>query len=389
MRASSSYKSSELYYHLSEGSHLDIDNEEAKKILQDEWEYVEKHPNASFLDPSAYPFQIQQIKDIVCGGEVTYRYILLTAALSKVANPNVHYRALQKGSKLQGAYDARSVAHQVVVPFEKSHGERFGGSNEPYLNRPARYPEFDMSNRDRNRNAQRRLYDLLEFCQTQSQKDKALPKLFLRQVLKEMMSAPPMRQDFHVPPVQVSLKKTVQIVDEYLAVSGSGERLVAVSAALFSSTSHVTGKQLDVTAYPVNWSDKFAKTAGDIEFRMNGKIVKAAESKDKPILESDVRHCQMKAKQRNLTEYIILNGAGIAEKDTQNIEKFVESQLKEGINIYIMDVPEDFYPCLVFLGEQGRKQFLGKVGEFLNKIRATRENKTAWQKIVDKYLGVK
>lgn len=360
---------------------MSVDNEAAKRILQSEWEYVEKHPKESFLDTSVFLFQIEQIRAIVSGEEVTYRYILLTAVLSKVANPSIHYRALQKGSRLQGAYDARSVAHQVVVPFEKSHGERLGGSNEPYLNRPARYPEFDMSNRDRNRAAQQRLYNLLEFCQTQSRKDGKFPRIFLRQVLREMMSLPPLKQSFQVPPVQVSYAKTIRIINDYLSVSGSGERLVAVSAALFSSVT-----PFKIMAYPVNWSDKFAKTAGDIEFRENEKIVKAAECKDKPILESDVRHSQMKAKRHNLTEYIILNGAGIAEEDADSITKFVESQLKEGINIYMLNAPEGFFPYLVLLGDQGRKHFLNRVGGFLNEIKASRDNKNAWQEIVDKHL---
>jgi hypothetical protein len=360
---------------------LDVDNEEAKKILESEWEYVEKHSKESFLDASVHLFQIQQIKGILSGEEVTYRYILVTAALSKVANSEIHYRAIQKGSSLQGAYDARSVAHKVVVPFEKSHGERLGGSNEPYLNRPARYPEFDMSNRDRNRKAQQRLHDLLEFCQTQSRKDAKFPRLFLRQVLKEMMSLPPLKQDFQVPPVQVSYARTVRIINDYLSVSGSGERLVAVAAALFSSMF-----RFEVKAYPVNWSDKFAKTAGDIEFRANGKIIKAAECKDKPISENDVRHCQMKAKQHKLAEYIILNGAGIVQEDVDGIAKFIESQLKEGINIYILNVPEDLYSYLVLIGEKGRKHFLDKVGDFLNEIKASRDNKNAWQGILDKHL---
>lgn len=367
-----------------EGSDLDISNEEAKRILQDEWNYVEKHPNESFLDPSVCSIQIQQTRDTVRGGEVTYKYILLTAAVSKVANPNVHYRALQKGSKLQGAYDARSVAHQVVVPFEKSHGERFGGSNEPYLNRPARYPEFAMSNRDRNRNAQKRLFDLLEYCQVQT--DKAFPRAFLRQVLKEMMSVSPTKQDFHVPPVIVGFRKTVQIVNEYLAVSGSGERQVAVCAAVFSSMYQTSGTEFKIVAYPVNWSDKFAKTAGDIEFYSGGKLAKAAESKDKPISESDVRHCQMKAKQHGLTEYFILNGAGIIPNDRQSTAAFIESQLNEGINIYIMNVPEDLYSYFIYLGEHGRKHFLDKVGDFLNDIKASRNNKKVWQSLLDKHL---
>lgn len=363
---------------------MDVSNEEAKRILQGEWEYVEGHLGETFLDLSVYSLQIQQVRDIIRGEQVTYRYILVTAALSKAANPGIHYRALQKGSRLQGAYDARSVAHGVVVPFEKSHGERLGGSNEPFLNRPARYPEFDMSNRDRSRGAQQRLFDLLDFCQTRSQTDKGFPRAFLRQVLKEMMAVSPSRQEFRVPPVQASLKKTVQVVNEYLAASGSGERLAAVCAAVFSSIS--LGTQLQIVAYPVNWSDKFAKTAGDIEFRVGTRVVKAAESKDKPITESDVRHCLMKAKQHNLTEYILLSGAGVVPKDRQGIGEFIDSQTREGINIYIMDVPEDLCPYFIYVGEQGRKHFLDKVGGFLNDIKATRDNKGAWQRLLDKHL---
>jgi hypothetical protein len=106
-----------------------------------------KHPNQDFLDTSKYSQWGQQIKDIIQGKQLTYKYILLTAALAKAVNPNVHYRALQQGSKLQGAYDARSIAHRVVVPFEKSHGERFGGSNEPFLNRP-RLSKFFCTRQD-------------------------------------------------------------------------------------------------------------------------------------------------------------------------------------------------------------------------------------------------
>lgn len=365
---------------------MDVDKKKAKKMLQTEWNYVLKHPNEDFLDSTKYAKQIQQISEIIYGKQLTYRYILLTAALAKVVNPSIHYRALQQGSKLQGAYDARSVAHSVIVPFEKGHGERFGGSNEPFLNRPARYPEFDLSNRDRNRNAQRRLHYLLENCQVYSTKDKALPKAVLRQVLKEMISLQPTKREFHVPPVQISLQATLQMVDEFLRVSGSGERLVAVCAAAFASMCQMFGERLHVRAYPVNWPDKFAKTAGDIEFYLDGKIVRAAESKDKPLSKSDVRHCQMKAKRHGIREYIILNGAGIVAGDKLAITRFIESQLKKGINLYLLDVPQQLFPYFVYLGEQGRRLFLSEVGNYLNEIKATRGNKKAWQRLIDKYF---
>jgi hypothetical protein len=367
-------------------SKLSVDKENASKILQTEWNYVEARQDKNFLSTQLYKQEIQWIKEIIRGKQLTYKYILLTAALAKATNPLVHYRVLQKGSQLQGAYDARSLAHGVVVPFEKSHGERFGGSNEPFLNRPARYPEFDLSNRDRNRNAQKRLFYLLDNCQRYSTRDKTLPKAILRQVLKEMINLQPTKRDFKIPPVKVSLQATVKIVNEFLQVSGSGERLVAVIAAVFASMCKIFGETFQVRVYPVNWPDKFAKTAGDIEFYKDGKIVRAVEVKDKPISESDLRHCQMKAKRHGITEYIILAGAGIVTNDESAITEFINSQLKHGINLYILAVPQQLFPYFVYLGEKGRKVFLTKVGTYLNEIKATRTNKKSWQQLINKYL---
>ena len=365
---------------------MSIDKENASTILQTEWNYVEARQDKNFLSTKLYKQEIRWIKEIIRGKQLTYKYILLTAVLAKVINPRVHYRALQKGSQLQGAYDARSLAHGVVVPFEKSHGELLGGSNEPFLSRPARYPEFDLSNRDRTRNAQERLFYLLDNFQRYSTRDKSLPKALLRQVLKEMISLQPTKRDFKVPPVKVSLQATVNVVDEFLQVSGSGERLVAVSAAVFASMCKIFGETFQVRVYPVNWPDKFAKTAGDIEFYKDGKIVRAVESKDKPLSESDVRHCQMKAKRHGITEYIILSGAGVVATDELAITKFINSQLKQGLNLYILAVPQQLFPYFVYLGEKGRRVFLTKVGTYLNEIKATRANKKSWQQLIDKYL---
>ncbi len=144
---------------------MDVDKQAAKQILKTSWSHVLENPDEDSLDATANAREIVQINGVITGKQLTYKYILLTAALAKAVNPDVHYRALQMGSRLSGAYDARSLCHAVIVPFEKSHGERFGGSNESFLNRPARYPEFDLSNRDRNRNAQGRLFRLLDNAQ--------------------------------------------------------------------------------------------------------------------------------------------------------------------------------------------------------------------------------
>ena len=367
------------------GRKEDVDNETANELLREEWEYVERNLDLDFLDPERHRAENWDVRRVLRGGQLTYRYILVTAALAKAVNPDVHYRTLQKGSDLPGAFDARSVAHGVIVPFEKSHGEKLGGSNEPYLNRPARYPEFDLSNRDRNKEAQNRLYQLLERSQKHAEKDDTYPRAFLRQVLKEWILLPPTKIDFHPRLVHVSMKSTKEIVNEFLSVSGSGERLVAVSAAVFASLNEINGGKISVKVYPVNWADRFAKTAGDLEFYIDENLIKAAEIKDKPLNEGDVRHCSMKAKKWRLTEYMILNGAGIVEEDRSKIFDYIESQTEEGINIYVLNVPDEFYPYLIYLGDEGRKLFLIKVGEYLNKIKATMDNKKEWERLIIKY----
>jgi hypothetical protein len=55
--------------------------------------------------------------------------------------------SLQAGADVDGAYDARSLCHSVLVPLERQLLNRsLGGSNEPFLNKPARFPTVSSSN---------------------------------------------------------------------------------------------------------------------------------------------------------------------------------------------------------------------------------------------------
>ncbi len=84
---------------------------------------------------------------VIDNKHLTYKYVLFTAILSKAADQNINGLCLQAGSSLPGAYDARSICHQIIVPFEMVTLEKaLGGSNEPFLNKPARYTELSRSN---------------------------------------------------------------------------------------------------------------------------------------------------------------------------------------------------------------------------------------------------
>src|SRR5688572_7946177 len=120
----------------------------------------------SFKPQALTKQQQQAISAIILGDHKTFRYILITALLGKVVEPDVHMRSIQQGADLDGAYDARSLCHDVWVPFEREHlDNRLGGSNEPYLNKPARFPAVEKTNAVRagsDRMLLNMLYNLLE-----------------------------------------------------------------------------------------------------------------------------------------------------------------------------------------------------------------------------------
>ena len=57
---------------------------------------------------------------ILKGSHKTYRYVLVTALLAKSVNKDVDILSLQAKDSSVGAYDARSLCHKVIVPFERS-----------------------------------------------------------------------------------------------------------------------------------------------------------------------------------------------------------------------------------------------------------------------------
>ena len=121
---------------------IDIDKSAATKIL-----------NQSFLACAKDPVDtccIQETIDFVMRGKncLTYRYIMFTALLAKATEPKIDILSLQAGDRSDGAYDARSLAKDVVFRFQKSMlGNILDGSNnDPLVNKPARFERLRKEN---------------------------------------------------------------------------------------------------------------------------------------------------------------------------------------------------------------------------------------------------
>ncbi len=82
----------------------------------------------------------------------TYRYVLPTQILGKCVDPDLDCRSIQKSFDSPGSFDARSIAHEVIVPFDVKNHKVLGGSAEPYVNNPLRCDSITDKNRGNQKN---------------------------------------------------------------------------------------------------------------------------------------------------------------------------------------------------------------------------------------------
>lgn len=352
-----------------------VDEEKAEQVLQTEWNNVQSSDENQYVDQHI----AQKIREIFNASQLTYKYILFTNILAKAVNPNIHYRSMQAGSDLDGAYNARSLGHKIVVEWEKENGERLGGSNEPFLNKPARDPEFALENAARSQSAQERLYNLLNTLEDQTNTGNIDPLNVLRQALYEFLQLEPQTVDYE-DPSDVPHRKLAPLVKDYISTSGGGERLAAVTAGVYRTYYSQAGDGWEIDAEHANTADEFSKSAGDVEVFREELLVRAAEVKDKPAERSDIQHAITKAREAELGEYLFVLGAGWQSKsEKQAAINDIENAPIELILVH----PDELLSMLKFVGDAGRVEFTRVVGEYLNDMRATSSNKDDWKALVD------
>ena len=118
------------------------------------------------------------IREVITGRHKTYRYILVTGLLSKATEVSIDPLSIQAGDTSKGAYDARTIAHFVLVPFEREYlPNSLGNSNEPYLNKPARFPRLSIDNAVRQGNDRIILRKTIDILSAMNSQKKALKYL--------------------------------------------------------------------------------------------------------------------------------------------------------------------------------------------------------------------
>jgi len=102
---------------------------------------------------------LEDIRAAVNSKTKSYRYVLPTQIAAKLADLSLDARCIQVARGGSGAFDARTIAHKVIVPFDQANNSVLGGSSEPYVNNPLRILEISLSYA----NAQKESYRLGAF----------------------------------------------------------------------------------------------------------------------------------------------------------------------------------------------------------------------------------
>lgn len=287
---------------------------------------------------------------IITGDHKTYRYILITALLAKSTDRNVDILSLQAGNDVQGSYDARSLCHDVIVPFERKFLKNaIGGSNEPFLNKPARFKSLSMSNAVRKGKDKQMLeilcLNLPNIKKSEDAMETLIDCLFLLSSRKQDITY----VDIDTYESRNELLKSLTFIQELQKKSSEGEIPVAIIGSLLANLASDTFSNCKVIVHPVNQSGASSKEFSDIDVFQNDKLLFGNEIKDKSFSINDVTHACEKLMKKNANKLNFIYGIN-ALNFPNDLYKQTSHYKNEGFILNIINIQE-YISWLVTLTE--------------------------------------
>ena len=358
--------------------------EAAAATLQEIWASVlsaaEDGPPADAIEEDDGKL-LESIRLSVNSNTKTYRYVLPAQLLAKIADPALDCRSLQAGADRTGSFDARTIAHQVIVPFDQSNDRVLGGSPEPYVNNPVRVSE--VSERHRNPQKNKRGWDHL--CRVlevvESTQDEDFTKTVLRQVTIEIYRRLSEVRVAYPTPRRISLSGCMRLIDEYLAETSGGDRLLALSSTLFAVIGRTFHLFSRVERASITASDASTGMLADLECSTeDGTIVLVVEVKDRVLTVSQMMGKVANMREKQVSEILFVAQQGV--EDQEQVDLLIESEFVSGQNIYVMSLSRLAEVSLALLGEEGRREFLLGVGSQLDDHRSDIRLRRRWSDLL-------
>jgi hypothetical protein len=325
---------------------------------------------------------IPLIKDCLTSTTKTYHYVLPTQLLAKSISPELDVHSLQVAYNAPGAFDARTLAHKVIVPFDRANHRVLGGAPEPYVNNPVRVPAVIAAYREQQKAKTDwdKLVTILDAVEETN--DAAFTKQVLEQVLVEIYKLLSEAVVVYPTPNRVSLHKANDLIEQYLATGSGGDRMEAVCTALFQTISARFGIFDDVRRERVNAPDAFSGMLADIECWLEDRVVLLVEVKDRALtliqLDDKLDH----ARAKHIAEILFVAQSGKHPDDAEEIDVRIISEFASGQNVYVSNFFDFALGILILLGEAGRVEFLDKVGKELDRVHSDIIHRKAWAELL-------
>lgn len=349
---------------------IHVDKDKAKETFEAAWNKAQTRE--SQLDENVK----RDIKLILDSNIKGYMYHLITGILGRRTNNLANAFALQAQSTLDGAYDARSLCHKVVVIFEHAHGNMWGYSNEPFVSKAVRHPEFRKDNPQLRYKAEAIVLDRVFTWANKASKDDLFEALVYVMRLG-------MRRMENAPKVEVAEGANLEILRCFIKkfLTGStdgGSRLAAVVGTFVEDFN----SDAEAKVHNPNIADRYAKNAGDIELFLNKKVISAYEVKDRPYNDGDIQNDVAKAQGLGLLEHVFVSGYH-SEEIEYDFSKDIERTGLDFYSIHLPDVLEDWTTALSVMK---RAEFLKKVVDHLvsmGRDDVAKEAQAAWAACLD------
>lgn len=363
-----------------------LDLKLASELLETHWQIVVNEASVKavvrYVDDAALCMAIEKS---INHRQVTFRFCLPVQLLGKITNPALDIMRLQKkkgdSSDITG-WDARSLASKVVAPFNQRQENILGTSSDPYVGNPMRIPRMvrdDLSKKDIA--GWNTLVDILEKVELSS--DSAFTEAVFHQVLLEMFRRQKSLRFVYSLPPRLSLENTLEIAGQFLKEKSGGDRILALSGALFDAIGIHFGLYVKVERAKINASDEATGLAADLEcVDADGKIVLAVEVKDRILTMSDIEGTLRKSRQRKIKD-IFFTAPGVRSDEESIIDERIQRAFGSGQNLYILDFFDLARSVLSLGGEPIRITFLRNVGEHLDLWNTQPSHRQAWKRLLE------
>lgn len=311
------------------------------------------------------------VNQIVGGSHLTYRYILATALLAKAVEPEANPLVIQAGARVAGAFDARSLCHKVIVPHEaRLLDDGLGGSNEPYLNKPARFQMLSLKNAVRAGNDKRALIAIHSALSALKSGEDAFAALcdlaFIARKQKASQSA---AMNQVIARACGGNTEVVAFLNRLVANSVHGETSALATAAVLWIMGLSRNQQWTIQMHPVNESGSSSNEIGDIDVYFDGNLIITAEVKDKTFNQHDVDHAVGKVMLAGHHTLHFIRGPHSLQKEVSD-EHLTTLSAEKGVELLLLDLSCLIADVVSFAPQSlSLKQVAEKVREYANTAR--------------------